>query len=62
MQPTSELTEQLFKDVSDRVREFFYSHVVDVNAVLPLAVSKGPRGKNLLFNFLNRNNEDLVRN
>uniref|UniRef100_A0A1Q3EVL6 DNA 5'-3' helicase n=1 Tax=Culex tarsalis TaxID=7177 RepID=A0A1Q3EVL6_CULTA len=60
MQPLDELTEQLFKDCADRVQIRSYRHVVPVDAVLPLAINKGPSGKELLFNFANRQNKELM--
>lgn len=41
MQPTSELTEQLFSSCPERVKLRFYDHVVSDDAVLPFVVTKG---------------------
>lgn len=60
MQPVEELTEQLFKTCPERVQIRSYRHVVPADAVLPLAIAKGPSGKELLFNYGNRQNKDLV--
>ncbi|XP_065094868.1 ATP-dependent DNA helicase DDX11 [Ochlerotatus camptorhynchus] len=60
MQPVEELTEQLFKHCPERVQLRSYRHVVPADAVLPLAISKGPSGKELLFNYANRQNSDLL--
>lgn len=61
MQPVEELTEQLFKNCPERVQLRSYRHVVPSDAILPLAISKGPTGKELLFNYNNRQSKDLVR-
>ncbi|XP_058825535.1 ATP-dependent DNA helicase DDX11 [Topomyia yanbarensis] len=60
MQPVEELTEQLFKHCPERVQLRSYRHVVPPDAVLPLAISKGPSGKELLFNYNNRQNKELL--
>ncbi|KXJ75242.1 hypothetical protein RP20_CCG012073 [Aedes albopictus] len=60
MQPVDELTEQLFKSCPERVQLRSYRHVVPADAVLPLAIGKGPSGKELLFNFANRQNKELL--
>lgn len=60
MQPTTEFKSQLFKDFSDRIEEHFFDHVVDKSAVLPLIVTKGPRGSKFQFNYANRGNKDMV--
>lgn len=60
MQPVSEFTEQLFAECKDRVNVHLYSHVVKQDAVLPLVFSKGPTGKEFLFNFSNKGDPTLV--
>lgn len=60
MQPTAELTGQLFKSHSERIVEKFYGHVVSPDAVLPFVVSKGPTGKQFCFNYAHRNNVEMV--
>lgn len=60
MQPTAEFKTQLFGEFSARIEEHFFGHVVASDAVLPMAVTKGPRGSSFLFNFNNRNNTDMV--
>lgn len=60
MQPTAELTDQLFKTCSERVHLKFYDHVVSSDAVLPFVVSKGPTGKKFCFNFTSRNSTEMV--
>ncbi|XP_055614597.1 ATP-dependent DNA helicase DDX11 isoform X2 [Uranotaenia lowii] len=60
MQPVEELTEQLFKGCPDRVVIKSYRHVVPPDAVLPLAVARGPGGNELLFNFANRQKKELL--
>ncbi|EDS28717.1 fanconi anemia group J protein [Culex quinquefasciatus] len=60
MHPIDELTEQLFKDCAERVEIRSYRHVVPADAVLPLAIGKGPSGKELLFNYANRQNKELL--
>ncbi|XP_058454504.1 ATP-dependent DNA helicase DDX11 [Malaya genurostris] len=60
MQPVDELTEQLFKSCPERVQLKSYRHVVPQDAVLPLAIAKGPSGKELLFNYSNRQNKELL--
>uniref|UniRef100_A0A1B0B910 DNA 5'-3' helicase n=1 Tax=Glossina palpalis gambiensis TaxID=67801 RepID=A0A1B0B910_9MUSC len=54
MQPTFELTEQLFSSCPERVKLHFYDHVVSSDAVLPFAITQGPSGKNLCFNYSQR--------
>uniref|UniRef100_A0A336KTI8 DNA 5'-3' helicase n=1 Tax=Culicoides sonorensis TaxID=179676 RepID=A0A336KTI8_CULSO len=61
MQPVSELTEQLFSECKDRVKIHLYSHVVKQDAVLPLVLTKGPTGKEFLFNFSNKNNRSMLQ-
>ncbi|XP_013103651.1 ATP-dependent DNA helicase DDX11 [Stomoxys calcitrans] len=60
MQPTSELTEQLFNTCPERVRQHFYDHVVPDDAVLPFVVTKGPSGRNLCFNFTQRSSTVML--
>lgn len=60
MQPTAEFKNQLFGTHRDRVRECFFGHVVSEEALLPLAIAKGPTGERFLFNFSNRDNKLLV--
>lgn len=60
MQPTSELTEQLFSSCPERVKLRFYDHVVSDDAVLPFVVTKGPSGRNLCFNFAQRSSTVMV--
>uniref|UniRef100_A0A1B0AJQ2 DNA 5'-3' helicase n=1 Tax=Glossina pallidipes TaxID=7398 RepID=A0A1B0AJQ2_GLOPL len=54
MQPTFELTEQLFSTCPERVKLRFYDHVVSSDAILPFAITQGPSGKNLCFNYSQR--------
>ncbi|XP_011190818.2 ATP-dependent DNA helicase DDX11 [Zeugodacus cucurbitae] len=60
MQPTRELTEQLFRSCPNRVREYFYDHVVPPDAVLPLVVAQGPTGRRLCFNYTERSTTDML--
>ncbi|XP_053695982.1 ATP-dependent DNA helicase DDX11 [Sabethes cyaneus] len=60
MQPVEELTEQLFKACPERVQLRSYRHVVPADAILPIAISKGPSGKEFLFNYGNRQSKDLL--
>lgn len=60
MQPTTEFKTQLFQNFRERVEEHFYGHVVSNQAILPLAVSKGPRNSTFLFNYANRGNIEMV--
>ncbi|XP_065358341.1 ATP-dependent DNA helicase DDX11 [Calliphora vicina] len=60
MQPTAELTEQLFHSCPERVQLRFYDHVVPDDAVLPFVVTKGPRGKNLCFNYAQRSSNEML--
>ncbi|XP_050324811.1 ATP-dependent DNA helicase DDX11 [Bactrocera neohumeralis] len=60
MQPTRELTEQLFSACPNRVREHFYDHVVSSDAVLPLIVAQGPTGRRLCFNYTERSTKDML--
>uniref|UniRef100_A0A182IKL4 DNA 5'-3' helicase n=1 Tax=Anopheles atroparvus TaxID=41427 RepID=A0A182IKL4_ANOAO len=60
MQPTEELTEQIFRNCWERVTIKSYPHVVPNDAVLPIALARGPSGKEFLFNFGNRQNADQL--
>uniref|UniRef100_A0A182PGV9 DNA 5'-3' helicase n=1 Tax=Anopheles epiroticus TaxID=199890 RepID=A0A182PGV9_9DIPT len=60
MQPTEELTEQVFRHCRKRVTIKSYPHVVPKDAVLPIALGRGPTGKELLFNFSNKQNVQMV--
>lgn len=60
MQPTVEFKNQLFGAHRDRIRECFFGHVVNEEALLPLAIAKGPTGTRFLFNFANRDSKLLV--
>ncbi|XP_037935516.1 ATP-dependent DNA helicase DDX11 [Teleopsis dalmanni] len=60
MQPTTELTEQLFNKCPTRVQQYFYDHVVSSDAVLPFVVANGPTGRQLCFNFTQRGNQDMM--
>lgn len=60
MQPTQELTAQLFGNCRERVVERFYDHVVPADAVLPFVLPKGPTGATLCFNYAQRNTSPMV--
>ncbi|XP_061389339.1 ATP-dependent DNA helicase DDX11 [Musca vetustissima] len=60
MQPTNELTEQLFSSCPERIKQHFYDHVVPDDAVLPFVVTKGPSGRNLCFNFQQRSSTVML--
>ncbi|XP_035897668.1 ATP-dependent DNA helicase DDX11 [Anopheles stephensi] len=60
MQPTEELTEQVFRHHRDRVTIRSYPHVVPKDAVLPIALGRGPTGKEFLFNFANKQNVPML--
>uniref|UniRef100_A0A182Q0F8 DNA 5'-3' helicase n=1 Tax=Anopheles farauti TaxID=69004 RepID=A0A182Q0F8_9DIPT len=60
MQPTEELTEQVFRDHKQRLTIKSYPHIVPKDAVLPLALSRGPTGKEFLFNFANKKNAEML--
>ncbi|XP_067629884.1 ATP-dependent DNA helicase DDX11 isoform X2 [Eurosta solidaginis] len=60
MQPTIELTQQLFRACPTRVKEHFYGHVVPSDAVLPLVVAQGPTARRLCFNYTERNAADMI--
>lgn len=60
MQPTHELTAQLFAHCPERVVERFYNHVVPSDAVLPFVLPTGPTGATLCFNYAQRNNPVMV--
>lgn len=60
MQPTHELTAQLFANCPERVVERFYNHVVPPDAVLPFVLPTGPTGSTLCFNYAQRNNPAMV--
>lgn len=60
MQPTTEFKTQLFQKFSNRIEEHFYGHVVSADAILPMAISSGPRNSSFKFNYANRGNKDMV--
>ncbi|XP_050068650.1 ATP-dependent DNA helicase DDX11 [Anopheles maculipalpis] len=60
MQPTEELTEQVFRHHRERVTIKSYPHVVPKDAVLPIALGRGPTGKEFLFNFANKQNVGML--
>uniref|UniRef100_A0A182JX47 Helicase ATP-binding domain-containing protein n=1 Tax=Anopheles christyi TaxID=43041 RepID=A0A182JX47_9DIPT len=60
MQPTEELTEQVFRNWRERVTIKSYPHVVPKDAVLPVAIGRGPTGKEFLFNFSNKQNMEML--
>ena len=60
MKPIEELTDQLFKNCPERVKVHTYRHVVAKDDILPIALAKGPSGRELLFNFDNRGSADTV--
>lgn len=61
MQPTTEFKTQLFQHFPQRIEEHFYGHVVSADAILPMAVSAGPRNSPFLFNYANRGNKEMVK-
>ncbi|KAM8719222.1 hypothetical protein ACLKA7_011867 [Drosophila subpalustris] len=61
MQPTHELTAQLFAQCPERVVERFYSHVVPADAVLPYVLPTGPTGAKLCFNYAQRANTAMLK-
>ncbi|XP_053679591.1 ATP-dependent DNA helicase DDX11 [Anopheles nili] len=60
MQPVEELTTQTFHDYQDRITIKSYPHVVPKDAVFPIALARGPTGKEFLFNYSNRQNPELL--
>uniref|UniRef100_A0A182SUB1 DNA 5'-3' helicase n=1 Tax=Anopheles maculatus TaxID=74869 RepID=A0A182SUB1_9DIPT len=60
MQPTEELTDQVFRHHRERVTIKSYPHVVPKDAVLPIALGRGPTGKEFLFNFANKQNVQML--
>uniref|UniRef100_A0A182VWI0 DNA 5'-3' helicase n=1 Tax=Anopheles minimus TaxID=112268 RepID=A0A182VWI0_9DIPT len=60
MQPTEELTEQVFRHYRERVTIRSFPHVVPKDAVLPIAIGRGPSGKEFLFNFINKQNMEML--
>ncbi|XP_055715290.1 putative ATP-dependent RNA helicase DDX11-like protein 8 [Phlebotomus papatasi] len=60
MQPTNELTEQLFSRQTSRIKEYFFDHVVAEDSVLPIVVSRGPTGKPLHLNFATRSSKESL--
>lgn len=60
MQPTTEFKTQLFQNCSNRIEEHFYGHVVSTDAILPMAISTGPRNSSFQFNYANRGNKEMV--
>ncbi|XP_052869609.1 ATP-dependent DNA helicase DDX11 [Anopheles cruzii] len=60
MQPTEELTEQIFRNCPERVTIKSYPHVVPLDAVRPIALARGPTGKEFLFNYANRQCPQLL--
>lgn len=61
MKPTDDLMQQLFFGCPERVRVHCYNHVVPDGAVLPFAITKGPSGHTLNFNFQHRFMKETVR-
>ncbi|KAH8397903.1 hypothetical protein KR222_005967, partial [Zaprionus bogoriensis] len=61
MQPTQELTAQLFAHCPERVVQRFYSHVVPADAVLPFVLPTGPTGARLCFNYAQRSNPLMLK-
>ncbi|XP_064555481.1 ATP-dependent DNA helicase DDX11 [Drosophila montana] len=61
MQPTHELTAQLFAHCPERVVERFYSHVVPADAVLPFVLTTGPTGAKLCFNYAQRASPAMLK-
>lgn len=60
MKPINELTDHLFVQHKDRVRDYSFGHVVSRDAICPLVVAKGASGQRFLFNFANKLNKDLM--
>lgn len=60
MKPTEDLMQQLFFSCPERVRIRSYNHVVPDGAVMPFAISKGPGGHTLNFNYQHRSLKETV--
>lgn len=60
MKPITELTDQLFAEHRERVRDYSFGHVVSRDAICPLVVGKGASGQRFLFNFANKLNKELM--
>ncbi|XP_035779102.1 ATP-dependent DNA helicase DDX11-like isoform X1 [Anopheles albimanus] len=60
MKPTEELTGQVFRNCPERVTIKSYPHVVPPDAVLPIALARGPSEKDFLFNYANRQCHQLL--
>ncbi|XP_076257431.1 putative ATP-dependent DNA helicase DDX11-like protein 8 isoform X1 [Rhynchophorus ferrugineus] len=57
MKPYTEFRDRLFINSgasSDRIIQYSCDHIIPAENILPIAVTKGPKNKNLLFNFSNR--------
>lgn len=61
MQPFDDFSLQLFgTEEITRVNIFSCGHVVPEESLCPIIMTKGPSGKDLLFNYSNRCSAELV--
>ncbi|CAI5977586.1 unnamed protein product [Closterium sp. NIES-64] len=61
LQPLDTMLDQLFPSLPPaRLRLFSCGHIVPGESVLPLAVAKGPSGKNLDFTFQSRSDPAMI--
>uniref|UniRef100_A0A915JJ41 ATP-dependent helicase C-terminal domain-containing protein n=1 Tax=Romanomermis culicivorax TaxID=13658 RepID=A0A915JJ41_ROMCU len=63
MQPTSDLTDQLFTPLEideNKIKLFSFDHVIPSANVLPIALSCGPSNRRLEFTFETRRNPQII--
>ncbi|GLG92468.1 Regulator of telomere elongation helicase 1 homolog [Gryllus bimaculatus] len=63
MQPLSEFRDQLFRAAggsSDRLAQFSCDHIVPPENILPIALVKGPTGRELNFSYETRSLPDMI--
>ena len=60
MQPTDDIRNELFSNCQERIKEYFYDHVVPTSSVLPMVLPMGPSNKTFQFKYDTRNDANLV--
>ncbi|KAK9875672.1 hypothetical protein WA026_009468 [Henosepilachna vigintioctopunctata] len=63
MKPIAEFRERLFVGAGverDKILEFSCDHIISQTNILPLVIDTGPLGNKLLFNFENRNGNEMT--
>ncbi|XP_055638817.1 ATP-dependent DNA helicase DDX11 [Toxorhynchites rutilus septentrionalis] len=61
LQPIDEIDTNLFHGYESRLQTYFYPHVAPAEAILPMAIGRGPSGKELKFDFTNRKKKDTLK-